>query len=789
MARRHRDRGGRRSPPPVGRRGRARSPSTRSIGATAGCARSWRSPGEQALAGGASGGRSGRRRGRPAAGRRAPGGQGQHLGRRPACHLRLADPRGVPAAGRLDGRGAPAAGGRGVRRPRQHGRVRDGLLDGEQLVARDAQPLGHLSGSRAAPRAAAPRRWPPASCPAGFGSDTGGSIRQPAACCGVVGLKPTYGRVSRYGLVAFASSLDQIGPLTRSVADAARLYRVVAGADPLDSTTSGREVGRARGGPRPRRRRTCGSGFLEEAEVEGLDPEVAANLEDARRDLPRTPARGSSPVSVPRATAAIAIYYVVASAEASSNLARFDGVRYGPRASDADLLSLYVESRTAGFGAEVKRRILLGTFALASGYYEAYYGRAMRARQLLSDDFDRAFEEADVIVCPSIPGPAFRIGEKTDDPLTMYLSDVFTVPASLAGLPAISVPSGLTRERTSPRSPGSRAALRGGGDVRRGARLRGGRRTFRMRLPPSRARDAPGGGALLRRRLRGSRRARAEKTVVVSPEIRVTIASGRRDLALGAAAPGRGRSTPSSGGSPRTRRPRRRSCRATAGCGSSAATASSASPTGCSRRASARSRSRPSSRRTAATPSGWEHRVTALTGKPREPVADRRMVHGRTARTTGSSARTGRSPLSRLRDGQVVLIPRKLLSPAFQEAVAAAAPAAEAPPALEFASDAQGRYALYRLQKGEALYSAVVVRFTGRVHAEDVNAKAGGDRRAQRNHRRALDPGGLPDQDPGRGPRPRVPPAGRSRRGSRRRRRAWRPPSSPTRSGRPISRA
>ncbi len=279
--------------------------------------------------------------------------------------------------------------------------------------------------------------------PGAFGSDTGGSIRQPAACCGVVGFKPTYGRISRYGLVAFASSLDQIGPLTRSVADAARLYRVVAGFDARDSTTADRPLGDpeaalARGAAGLR------VGFLEEAELEGLDPEVAADVEQARRIFREAGAEVVS-VSVPRATAAIAIYYVVASAEASSNLARFDGVRYGPRATDRDLASLYVESRTAGFGAEVKRRILLGTFALASGYYEAYYGRAMRTRQLLSDDFDRAFERADVLVCPSIPAPAFRIGEKTDDPLTMYLSDVFTVPASLSGLPAISVPSGLTR--------------------------------------------------------------------------------------------------------------------------------------------------------------------------------------------------------------------------------------------------------------------------------------------------------------------------------------------------------
>ena len=279
--------------------------------------------------------------------------------------------------------------------------------------------------------------------PGGFGSDTGGSIRQPAACCGVVGFKPTYGRVSRYGLVAFASSLDQIGPLARSVGDAARLYSAIAGFDPMDSTTSKRapgdpEAALARGV------RGLRVGFLEEAQVEGLDPEVGANLEDARRIFREAGAEVVA-VSVPRASVAIAIYYVLASAEASSNLARFDGVRYGPRASDRSLLDLYVESRTAGFGAEVKRRILLGTFALASGYYEAYYGRAMRTRQLLREDFDRAFATADVIVCPSIPAPAFRIGEKTEDPLTMYLSDVFTVPASLAGLPAISVPSGLTR--------------------------------------------------------------------------------------------------------------------------------------------------------------------------------------------------------------------------------------------------------------------------------------------------------------------------------------------------------
>jgi aspartyl-tRNA(Asn)/glutamyl-tRNA(Gln) amidotransferase subunit A len=280
--------------------------------------------------------------------------------------------------------------------------------------------------------------------PGGLGSDTGGSIRQPAACCGVVGFKPTYGRVSRYGLVAFASSLDQIGPLTGNVRDAARIYGVIAGADPLDSTSAREEPGDAE-----RAAESGGAGlrvgFLAEAEAEGLHPEVAKNMDEARRAFAAAGASVHS-VSVPRAPAAIAIYYVVASAEASSNLARYDGIRYGPRPPATDLASLYLDGRTRGFGPEVKRRILLGTFALAAGYYDAYYGRAMRARALLSEDFDRAFREVDVIVCPSIPTPAFRIGEKTDDPLTMYLSDIFTVPASLAGLPAISLPSGFSRE-------------------------------------------------------------------------------------------------------------------------------------------------------------------------------------------------------------------------------------------------------------------------------------------------------------------------------------------------------
>ena len=279
--------------------------------------------------------------------------------------------------------------------------------------------------------------------PAALGSDTGGSIRQPAACCGVVGFKPTYGRVSRYGLVAFGSSLDQIGPISRRVADAARLYTVMAGRDPLDSTSLADPVGNPEGSLEAG---ISGKtvGFLQEAETEGLDSEVAANLEEARRAFRSAGARVTT-VSIPRAPWAIAIYYVVASAEASSNLARYDGIRYGPRRGDENLMSLYIQTRTAGFGREVRRRILLGTFALAAGYYEAYYGRAMRAREMLSADFENAFRSVDLIVCPSIPAPAFRIGEKVDDPLSMYLSDIFTVPASLAGVPAISVPSGFSR--------------------------------------------------------------------------------------------------------------------------------------------------------------------------------------------------------------------------------------------------------------------------------------------------------------------------------------------------------
>ena len=279
--------------------------------------------------------------------------------------------------------------------------------------------------------------------PAALGSDTGGSVRQPAALCGVVGLKPTYGRISRYGLVAFASSLDQIGPLTRSVEDSARLYAAMAGADPLDSTAAPREVGDpvaavARGAGRLR------VGVLREALVEGLDPEVQENFRLSIEAFRRLGAELSE-VTIPRAPYAIPIYYVVANAEASSNLARFDGIRYGPRPAAGALEEFYARQRGDGFGAEVKRRVLLGTFTLSAGYSDAYYGRASRARELLRRDFSAAFSSVDVVICPTVPAPAFRIGEKVDDPVSMYLSDVFTTPASLSGLPAISVPSGRTR--------------------------------------------------------------------------------------------------------------------------------------------------------------------------------------------------------------------------------------------------------------------------------------------------------------------------------------------------------
>ena len=280
--------------------------------------------------------------------------------------------------------------------------------------------------------------------PAALGSDTGGSVRQPAAFCGVVGLKPTYGRVSRSGLVAFGSSLDQIGPLTRSVADAARLLAVIAGHDPRDATCADRpldDYGAAcREGVAGLR-----IGMPREYFDAGLDPEVARAVRGAATALEQRGARIEE-ISLPHTRFSVPTYYLVATAEASSNLARYDGVRYGRRVAGPDgLRPMYRRSRSAGFGREVKRRIMLGTYALSAGYYDRFYGKAQRARTLLRRDFDRAFAAGiDLMLAPTTPSPAFGIGEKADDPVQMYLSDVYTTTANLVGIPGISVPAGRT---------------------------------------------------------------------------------------------------------------------------------------------------------------------------------------------------------------------------------------------------------------------------------------------------------------------------------------------------------
>jgi len=275
-----------------------------------------------------------------------------------------------------------------------------------------------------------------------LGSDTGGSIRQPAAYCGVVGLKPTYGLVSRFGLVAFASSLDQIGPLTKSVEDAAYVLQAIAGHDPLDSTSARVDIpdyisalsGDVKG---------LRIGVPKEYVGEGVAPQVREAVFAALRELERLGAEWEE-ISLPHTRYAVATYYLVASSEASSNLARFDGVRYGVRADNPDnLIDLYRKSRSEGFGSEVKRRIMLGTYALSSGYYDAYYLKAQKVRTLIKRDFDKAFEKFDVIVGPTTPTTAFKIGEQVNDPLTMYLNDILTIPVNLAGIPAISVPCGL----------------------------------------------------------------------------------------------------------------------------------------------------------------------------------------------------------------------------------------------------------------------------------------------------------------------------------------------------------
>jgi aspartyl-tRNA(Asn)/glutamyl-tRNA(Gln) amidotransferase subunit A len=275
--------------------------------------------------------------------------------------------------------------------------------------------------------------------PVALGSDTGGSIRQPAALCGVVGVKPTYGAVSRYGLIAFASSLDQIGPLASSVADAAVLLEVIGGHDPLDSTSID--------APAPRVTRGLHDGVeglrvgIVRELTEGIDADVMARVEIAARALEKEGASVDE-VSVPAAVHGLSAYYLIAPAEASSNLARYDGVRYGLRVDGEDITDMYNETRAQGFGPEVKRRIMLGTYALSAGYYDAYYGQAQRVRTLIIRDFDAVYADHDLLLAPTAPTTAFALGAKTGDPLTMYLSDVCTIPSNLAGHPAISVPYG-----------------------------------------------------------------------------------------------------------------------------------------------------------------------------------------------------------------------------------------------------------------------------------------------------------------------------------------------------------
>ena len=303
---------------------------------------------------------------------------------------------------------------------------------------------GGSSGGSAAAVAADEAVW-------ALGSDTGGSIRQPASFCAVVGLKPTYGRVSRYGLIAFASSLDQIGPLTKDVEDSAVLLNIIAGFDSKDSTcvdlpvpdytkSLGKDIKGIRiGVPKEY------FALSEASKIEGIDKEVKASVEEAIGQLKKSGAVVRE-ISLPHTAYAVAVYYIVATAEASSNLARFDGVQYGFRDKAAgNLIDMYKRSRQAGFGKEAKRRIILGTYVLSHGYYDAYYLRALKVRTLIRKDFENVFKEFDCIVTPTSPTPAFKIGEKTDSPLAMYLSDIYTISANLAGIPAISLPCGFSK--------------------------------------------------------------------------------------------------------------------------------------------------------------------------------------------------------------------------------------------------------------------------------------------------------------------------------------------------------
>lgn len=297
---------------------------------------------------------------------------------------------------------------------------------------------GGSSGGSAAAVAAGSAIW-------ALGSDTGGSIRQPASFCGVVGMKPTYGRVSRYGLVAFASSLDQIGPVTRDVTDCAHLLQVIAGYDEQDSTSSASEV--------PDFTKSLVQdikglkiGIPKEFFVKGMDAEVEQAVRQAIDKLQVLGAEIQE-ISLPHTEYAISVYYLIAPAEAATNLERYDGVSYGARVDGADVVEMMTKTRSEKFGEEVKRRILIGNYALSAGYYDAYYLKALKVRRLIKEDYDKAFEKVDVIVTPTAPTPAYRIGAMTNDPLKMYLQDIYTVPLNLAGLPGISVPCGYSREK------------------------------------------------------------------------------------------------------------------------------------------------------------------------------------------------------------------------------------------------------------------------------------------------------------------------------------------------------
>jgi aspartyl-tRNA(Asn)/glutamyl-tRNA(Gln) amidotransferase subunit A len=308
------------------------------------------------------------------------------------------------------------------------------------FVTKNPWDLGRIPGGSSGGSAAAVAAD---ECIGSLGSDTGGSIRQPAACCGVVGLKPTYGRVSRYGLVAFASSLDQIGPITKDVMDTAVLMNIISGHDPKDSTSANIA---APDFTRALKKDVKGMkiGMPREYFIEGMDREVEKAVKDAVKSLEGLGATVVE-VSLPHTSYAVATYYILATSEASSNLARYDGVKYGFRAQGAkDLLDTYLQTRSQGFGSEVKRRIMLGTYALSAGYYEAYYKKGQQVRTLIKRDFDEAFKTVDVIATPTAPTAAFKIGEKSADPLQMYLSDIFTISVNLAGIPGISIPCGFT---------------------------------------------------------------------------------------------------------------------------------------------------------------------------------------------------------------------------------------------------------------------------------------------------------------------------------------------------------